>query len=88
MDCPLYKENLKRDIEHIDEIEDVTYRCLLKNKLGIPRTEKDNKELKEFQDSLHKYKCLNISADEMLCSGIHDEVHDKKFMDKLGHTRW
>jgi hypothetical protein len=30
MDCPLYKENLKRDVEHIDEIEDVTYRCLLK----------------------------------------------------------
>lgn len=88
MDCPIYQANLKYDIEHIDEIEDVTYRCLLKNKLGIPRTEKDNKELKEFQDSLHKYKCLSVSADEMLCNGMYDEVHNKKFIGKLGHTRW
>ena len=92
MDCPIYQANLKYDIEHIDEIKNVTYRCLLKNKLGIPRTEKDNRELKEFQDSL--YKCLNMSTDEMLCSGTYDEneVHNKKFMDKLKngklYKRW
>lgn len=87
MDCPLYKENLKRDVEHIDEIEDVTYRCLLKNKLGIPRTEKDNKELQEFRNNLNN--CLSMPADEMLCGGMHNEVHDnKKFIGKLGYTRW
>ena len=32
MDCPIYQANLKYDIEHIDEIKNVTYRCLLKNK--------------------------------------------------------
>lgn len=52
MDCPLYKENIKRDIEHIDKIEDIIYKCLLKNKLGIPRTEQDNKELKERINSM------------------------------------
>lgn len=88
MDCPIYQANLKYDIEHIDEIQDITYRCLLKNKLGILRTEKDNKELKEFQDSLNEYKCLNVSADKMLCGGMHDEVYNKKFIDKLGHARW
>ena len=86
MDCPLYKENLKRDIEHIDEIEDVTYRCLLKNKLGIPRTEKDNRELQEFRDNLNN--CLSMSADEILCSGMYDKVNNKKFIGKLGYTRW
>lgn len=65
MDCPLYKENLKRDVEHIDEIEDVTYRCLLKNKLGIPRTEQDNKELNKMIDSMKSvltYKIGNLYA--------------------------
>jgi hypothetical protein len=90
MDCPLYKENLKYDIEHIDEIKDVTYRCLLKNKLGIPRTEQDNKELQEFQDVVNH--CLNMSADKILCSGMYDEVYNKKFMNKLKkgklYKRW
>jgi hypothetical protein len=86
MDCPIYQANLKYDIEHIDEIQDITYRCLLKNKLGIPRTEKDNKELQEFRNNLNK--CLSMSANEMLCSGMHDEVYNKKFIGKLGHTRW
>ena len=81
MDCPIYLVNLKYDIEHIDEIKNVTYRCLLKNKLGIPRTEKDNKELQEFQNAINDY--LSMSADEMLCSGMYDEVYNKKFMDKL-----
>lgn len=86
MDCPIYQANLKYDIEHIDEIKNITYRCLLKNKLGIPRTEKDNKELQEFQDNLNN--CLSMSADEMLYSGMCNEVHNKKFIGKLGHTRW
>ena len=64
----------------IDEIKNVTYRCLLKNKLGIPRTEKDNKKLQEFQDAINN--CLSMSADEMLCSGMYDEVYNKKFVDK------
>lgn len=86
MDCPIYQANLKYDIEHIDEIKNITYRCLLKNKLGIPRTEKDNKELQEFQDNLNN--CLSMSADEMLYNGMYDEVNNKKFIGKLGHTRW
>ena len=85
MDCPIYQANLKYDIEHIDEIQNITYKCLLKNKLGIPRTEKDNKELQEFRDNLNN--CLSMSADEMLCSGMYDEVNNKKFIDKLGHGR-
>ena len=59
MDCPVYNSQLRYDIEHIDEIKNITYRCLLKNKLGIPRTEKDNKELQEFQDNLNN--CLSMS---------------------------
>ncbi len=85
MDCPIYQANLKYDIEHIDEIKNITYRCLLKNKLGIPRTEKDDKELKEFRNNLNN--CLNMSADEMLCSGMYDEVNNKKFIGKLGYIR-
>ena len=81
MNCPIYQAQLKYDIEHIDEIKNITYRCLLKNKLGIPRTEKDNKELQEFQNDLNN--CLSMSADEMLCSGMYDEVYNKKFMNKL-----
>ncbi len=88
MDCPIYQAQLKYDIEHIDEIKDITYRCLLKNKLGIPRTEKDNKELKELRDSLNKYKCLSVPIDEILCSGMYDEINNKKFIGKLGYTRW
>ena len=52
--------------------------------------EKDDKELKEFQDALNN--CLSMSADEMLCSGMYDEVHNKKFMNKLKngklYKRW
>ncbi len=90
MNCPIYKAQLKYDIEHIDEIKNVTYRCLLKNKLGIPRTEKDDKELQEFQDALKN--CLNVSVDEILCNEMYDEVYNKKFMDKLKngklYKRW
>ena len=65
MNCPVYQANLKYDIEHIDEIEDVTYRLLLKNKLGLPRTEKDNKEMRERMESLEKAKdVLSYSIDK------------------------
>ena len=66
MNCPVYQANLKYDIEHIDEIKDVSYRCLLKNKLGIPRTEKDNKEMDELLNALYEYKCLSMSNSDML----------------------
>ncbi len=64
MDCPIYQAQLKYDVEHIDEIKNVTYRCLLKNKLGIPRNEKDDKELQEFQGAAKE--CLRMSARDML----------------------
>ena len=64
MNCPVYQAQLKYDIEHIDEIKNVTWRCLLKNKLGIPRTEKDNKELEEYLDALHNIS--SMSASDML----------------------
>ena len=66
MNCPIYQANLKYDIEHIEEIEDVTYRLLLKNKLGLPRTEKDNKEMRERMESLEKAKS-GISIDTIFC---------------------
>ena len=64
MNCPVYQAQLKYDIEHIDEIKNITWRCLLKNKLGIPRTEKDNKELEEYLDTLHNIS--SMSASDML----------------------
>ena len=89
MDCPLYKENLKRDIEHIDEIEDITYKCLLKNKLRIPRTEQDNKELKERIDSMKNV--LTYKIGESLCESVDymmNQQYNNKLMNKLGHARW
>ena len=64
MNCPVYQDKLRYDIEHIDEIKDVGYRCLLKNKLGIPRTEKDNKEMDELLNALHNFS--SMSASDML----------------------
>lgn len=64
MNCPVYQDKLRYDIEHIDEIKDVSYRCLLKNKLGIPRTEKDNKEMNELLNALNNYS--SMSASDML----------------------
>lgn len=64
MNCPVYQDKLRYDIEHIDEIKDVSYRCLLKNKLGIPRTEKDNKEMDELLNALNNYS--SMSASDML----------------------
>lgn len=89
MDCPLYKENLKRDIEHIDEIKDVTYRCLLKNKLGIPRTEQNDKELKERINSMKDV--LNYKIGESLCESIDcmmNQEYNNKLKNKLGSARW
>ena len=64
MNCPVYQDKLRYDIEHIDEIKDVGYRCLLKNKLGIPRTEKDNKEMDELLNALNNFS--SMSASDML----------------------
>lgn len=89
MDCPLYKENLKYDIEHIDEIEDITYKCLLKNKLGIPRTEQDNKELNKMIDSMKSVFTYKIG--ESLCESVDymmNQQYNNKLMNKLGHARW
>lgn len=89
MDCPIYQANLKYDIEHIDEIEDITYKCLLKNKLGIPRTEQDNKELKERIDSIKSV--LTYKIGESLCESVDymmNQQYNNKLMNKFGHARW
>ena len=89
MDCSIYQANLKYDIEHIDEIQDITYRCLLKNKLGIPRTEKDNKELNEMIDSMKSV--LTYKIGESLCESVDymmNQQYNNKLMNKLGHARW
>lgn len=89
MDCPIYQANLKYDIEHIDEIEDITYKCLLKNKLGIPRTEQDNKELKERINSIKDVPTYKI--EESLCESVDymmNQEYNNKLMNKLGHARW
>ena len=89
MDCPIYQANLKYDIEHIDEIQDITYRCLLKNKLGIPRTEQDNKELNEMIDSMKSVPTYKIG--ESLCESVDymmNQQYNNKLMNKLGHARW
>ena len=49
--------------------------------MGIPRTEKDNKEMNELLNTLHNFS--SMSVDEMLCSEMYDEVYNKKFMNKL-----
>lgn len=53
-DCPVYQARLKYDIEHIDEIKDAMYRVSLKNKLGIPRNGKDQKDLDDYVVDLKK----------------------------------
>lgn len=54
MNCPVYQANLKYDIEHVDEIKNVVWRVMLKDKLGIPRNEKDKKDLEEHLENLKK----------------------------------
>lgn len=54
IDCPVYQAQLKYDIEHIDEIKDVVYRISLKNRFGIPRNEKDQKDLDDYTADLKK----------------------------------
>jgi len=67
IDCPMYQAKLKYDIEHIDEIEDVIYRISLKNKLGIPRTEKDQKDIDDYMADLEKAKeILNMNPEDTL----------------------
>lgn len=56
IDCPVYQTQLKYDIEHIDEIKDVMYRVSLKNRLGIPRNDKDQKDLDSYIADLKKAK--------------------------------
>ena len=72
IDCPVYKSKLKYDIEHIDEIKNVTYRCLLKRKLNIPLSDKDKKELEGLTKILGEtYKILNDS-DECFLEYCHE----------------
>ena len=89
MDCPIYQAQLKYDIEHIDEIKNITYRCLLKNKLGIPRTEQDNKELNETIDSMKSV--LTYKIGESLCESVDymmNQQYNNKLINKFGHARW
>lgn len=58
-----HQSQLEHDIDHIDEIKNVMYRVSLKNKLGIPRNEKDQKDLDSYIDGLKKLKnILNITS--------------------------
>lgn len=79
IDCPVYQAQLKYDIEHIDEIKDVMYRISLKNKLGIPRNEKDQKDLDDYTADLKKAKeILNIRPDDTLAAYVDAEVRDTR----------
>lgn len=79
IDCPVYQTQLKYDIEHVDEIKDVMYRIFLKNKLGIPRNEKDQKDLDDFMTDLKKAKeILNIQPDDTLAAYVDAEVGDTR----------
>lgn len=71
IDCPVYQAQLKYDIEHIDEIKDVVYRISLKNRLGIPRNEKDQKDLDSYIADLKKAKeILNIQPEDTLAAYV------------------
>ena len=71
IDCPVYQARLRYDIEHIDEIKDVMYRISLKNKLGIPRNEKDQKDLDSYIADLKKAKeILNIQPEGTLAACV------------------
>lgn len=56
MNCPIYQAQLKHDIEHIDEIEDVTWRCALKRKFKIELNNKDKQELQQRINDFNKIK--------------------------------
>lgn len=56
MDCPVFNAQLKYDIEHIEEIDDLFWRLRLKNALGLPRTEKDLKEIAEWKESMKRFE--------------------------------
>ena len=88
MNCSVYQSNLKYDIEHVDEIKDVVWRVTLKDRLGIPRTEKDKKDLDEHLKNLKSAKeiLLSYDIDKTLCSEIDYDL-DKKFMDKVRSGR-
>lgn len=78
-DCPVYQAQLKYDIEHVDEIENVMYRLFLKSKLGIPRNEKDQKDLDDYTADLKKAKeILNIRPDDTLAAYVDAEVRDTR----------
>ena len=83
IDCPVYQAQLKYDIEHIDEIKDVMYRISLKNRLGIPRNEKDQKDLDDYVADLKKAKeILNIQPDDTLAAYVDAEVRDTEIRRK------
>ena len=88
MNCSVYQSNLKYDIEHVDEIKDVVWRVTLKDRLGIPRTEKDKKDLDEHLKNLKSAKeiLLSYDIDKIRCSEIDYDL-DKKFMDKVRSGR-
>jgi len=78
IDCPVYQAQLKYDIEHIDEIENVMYRISLKNKLGIPRNDKDQKDLDSYIADLKKAKeILNIQPEDTLAAYVDTEIRRK-----------
>ena len=79
INCPAYQAQLKYDIEHVDEIENVMYRISLKNKLGIPRTEKDQKDLNDYMADLKKAKeILNIQPEDTLAAYVDAEIKNTK----------
>ncbi len=88
MNCPVYQANLKYDIEHVDEIKNVVWRVTLKDKLRIPRNEKDKKDLEKHLENLKSAKEIlsSYDIDKTLCSEIDYEL-DKKFMDKVRSGR-
>lgn len=82
IDCPVYQTRLKYDIEHIDEIKDVMYRISLKNKLGIPRNEKDQKDLDNYIADLKKAKeILNMQPEDTLAAYVDAEIRDTEIRD-------
>ena len=83
MNCPIYQAQLKYDIEHVDEIKNVVWRVKLKDKLGIPRNEKDKKDLEEHLENLKKVsESLGAYSIDKILSKTSYEM-DKKFMNKI-----
>lgn len=84
-DCPVYQAQLKYDIEHVDEIENVMYRLFLKSKLGIPRNEKDQKDLDDYAADLKKAKeILNMQPEDTLAAYVDAEIRDAEIRRKYG----